>query len=355
MKCSTLAAIAMMLPSITAAQIPGTTVIATPRLRNVTRAGDTTIVTYSVLVSSTSPERLFGFTISVAGAVATVVSPGAEIDWEATSRFESHQVAGWWATHPIAPGDSTPTLVYKAIGLPGLSTAWLTGSDVLKPWPNPEDAPGYEWLDDQSAIITSAMGVYAAATSQPTVSSYLRTQTDAACSAGWVTSSSLCTALHGFATTDYSSIQQYGTSLDSARSAGSAVSDAAYWLLHINQSYTLAHTTPPPPPPLSAYITADTATSTYTAHVSGGTPSYSYYWEWCAIECGGGEALRTPVRTSLQRAHPNTVEHGWHDVGYYTSSICWVMSESTLRLTITDAASMQVVAYYTVPDLVHIC
>jgi hypothetical protein len=250
MKCSTLAAIAVLLPNIAAAQLPGTTVIATPRLRNITRGGDTTIVTYSVLVSATSPEHLLGFTISVAGAVATVVSPGVDTLWTATPVFEGHQVAGWWSANTISPGDSTPTLVYKAIGLPGMSTAWLTGDSVTKPWAaDSENPPAYQWLDSMSAK-TSGIGVYPAAITQPSIATYLRAQTDAACSAGWVTSSALCTALHGFATTDYSSIQQYGTSLDSARSAGSAVSDAAYLLLRINQSYALARTTPPPPPPV---------------------------------------------------------------------------------------------------------
>lgn len=246
MKCSALTAMAMMLPNIAAAQLAGTTVVATPQLRNITRVGDTTIVTYSVLVSATSPEHLLGFTISVAGAVATVISPGVDSLWTATPVFEGHQVAGWWSANTISPGDATPTLVYKAIGLPGMSAAWLTGDGVTKPWAaDSENPPAYEWLESMSAK-ASAIGVYPAAISQPSISSYLRAQTDAACSTGWVTSSSLCAALHGLATTDHTSIQQYGASLDSARSVGPAVSDAAYLLLHVNQSYALAHTTPPP-------------------------------------------------------------------------------------------------------------
>lgn len=352
MKYSTLAAIALLLPNIAAAQIPGTTVVATPRLRNIRMAGDTTIVTYSVLVSSTSPEHLFGFTISVAGAVTTVVSPGVDSVWTATKVFEGHQVAGWWSASTISPGDSTPTLVYKAIGVPGMSTAWLTGDGVTKPWAaDSNNPPAYEWLGSMSATTSTAIGVYSAAISQPSVSSYLRAETDAACTAGWVTSSSLCTALHGFATTAYSSIQQYRTSLDSARSAGSAVTDAAYWLLTINQSYALAHTTPPA---LNVYIAGDTATSTYTAHASGGTPSYSYYWEWCAIACGGG-ALRTPASAPAAIVRPNTVTQGWNNVGSTTASICWAMSQSTLRVTITDANSSQAVAYFTVPVVQHVC
>lgn len=70
---------------------------------------------------------------------------------------------------------------------------------------------------------------------------------------------------------------------------------------------------------------------------------------------GGDDALRAPARASAGGVHPNTIVHGWNDVGYTTSSICWTMSESTLRLTVTDAASTQDVAYYAVPVLEHVC
>ncbi|MGH8338511.1 MAG: hypothetical protein ACRETL_17175 [Gammaproteobacteria bacterium] len=130
------------------------------------------------------------------------------------------------------------------------------------------------------------------------------------------------------------------------------MSDAGYFLLKPNATYVLAHITPPP---LSAYITGDTATSIYTAHPSGGVPAYSYLWEWCAIDCGGGAALRATVPPPAGGVRPDVVAHGWHDVGSSTTSICWTMSQSTLRLTITDAASARVVAYYAVPVLEHVC
>lgn len=347
-------ALVVVAPGLARAQgsLPGSTVVATPRLRALVRSGDTTIVTYSVLVSSTSPDRLFGFTISVAAPVAVVVSPGSAAEWGAFKNFEGRQVAGWWSLHTTAPGDSTPSLVFKAIGVPGIATAWLTGYGATKPVADSLDAPAYDWLNDQSAT-TSAMGVYSAPFSQPTIAGYLQTQTDNACSLGWISSSALCTALHGFATNDYAAIQHYATSLDSARSAGSTVNDAAYWMLSINQSYAFAHTAPPP---LSVYVTGDTATSIYTAHPSGGTSSYTYGWEWCAFDCGGGgDALRAPVRAQVVRPRPNSVESGWHDVGSTAASICWVMSESLLRVTVTDTNSSQAIAYFTVPLLAHVC
>jgi hypothetical protein len=347
-----LAMAAMLFPGGVMAQLPGTNVTATLR-SHVIRAGDTTIVSSSVLVSPASVERLHGFSISVAVPVAQIVSPGPDSIWTATSTFEGHQVAAWFTALPIARGDSTPTLVYKAIGLPVLSTAWLTGDSVLTPWAgdSSDSAPGYEWLDSMSAR-TLAWGVVSAPTDPGLIAALLQSQADSACSLGWITSSALCSTLHGEAGSgDYAGASAFANSLDSARTGGSAVSDNAYYALSTIADYAVAHI---PPPALGAYITADTATAIFTAHVSGGVPSYSYLWEWCAIDCGGDD-LRAPVRQPSGAIRPLQVEHGWHDVGTYTASICWTMSFSTLRLTVTDAASTQVLAYFTVPDVGPTC
>lgn len=107
---------------------------------------------------------------------------------------------------------------------------------------------------------------------------------------------------------------------------------------------------------LSSSITGDTATSIYTAHRSGGVTPYasSYHWEWCASACGG--ALRAArLQGSGGIILPESFEAGWHDVGYTTQSICWVMSKSLLRVTVTDHFGQQSVAQYSVPYLVHTC
>ncbi len=339
-------------PAVARAQgrYPGASVNATPRLRSVVRVGDTTTISYSVLVSASSPDRLFGFTISLPSVSATVISPAPEPDWSATNSFEGRQVAGWWSMHTIAPGDSTPTLVFRGVGIAGQAMAWLTGDSATKiPGDDSTTSGGGGFLDSLSAV-TTAVGIVPAPTDPSAIVTLLRTQSDTSCTLGWITSSTLCSTLYSEASTDdYASISAYGASLDSARSAGSAVSDAAFYLLKTNATYALAHIAPPA---LSAYITGDTATSIYTAHPSGGTPGYSYLWEWCAIDCGGGEEVRAPPGKGV---HPNEVEHGWHSVGGNDASLCWTMSDSTLRLTVTDADSHEVIAYYTVPELEHVC
>jgi hypothetical protein len=256
---------------------------------------------------------------------------------------------------PIAPGDSTPTLTFSAVGLPGKTIGWLTGDSVTKQWSSDSTPPpAYEWLDDLSAKAT-AYGVNPIPPNTAALTAYLQAQGDSACALTLITSSALCSSLHADAGSGtYSAMVQFGASLDSARTAGSAVSDAAYWLLKPNAAYAIAHI---PPPALSVYITGDTATSRYTAHPSGGVPGYSYYWEWCASECGsgGGDALRAPQRLSGGGGSPKTVAHGWNDVLYDGATVCWTMSESTLRVTVTDAVDTQVVAYYFVPLLEHTC
>lgn len=107
---------------------------------------------------------------------------------------------------------------------------------------------------------------------------------------------------------------------------------------------------------LAATISGDTATSTYTANPTGGVAPYSYYWEWCAYECDGQD-FAASGSNNLKKGGGTTdaVNPGWNDVGLTTASICWTMSLSTLRLTITDAESTQVTTTFPVPYLIHIC
>lgn len=348
--------LAALLPSFAGAQggLPGTSVVATVRLRGVARStsGDTTTISYSVLVSPSSHDRLFGFTISLPSVTATVIAPGSEPDWVATNTYEGKQVAGWWSMHTIAPGDSTPTLVFKGVGIPTQALAWITGDSATKlPGNDSSTVAASAFLDNLSAI-TTAIGLVPAPSGIPAIVAMLRTQSDSSCTLHWITSTVLCATLHSEASSsDYAHVNGFSTSLDSARNAGSSVTDAAYYLLKTNASYALAKITSLP---LTDSISADTATSIYTAHPAGGTPGYSYLWEWCTTNCGGG-ALRAPSGGSPPAVVPNTVGHGWSNVGYTTASICWTMSQSTLRNTVTDAKGAQAIAYYSVPVLQHVC
>ena len=253
--------------------LPGTNLSVTVRASAVV-SGATTTVSYSITNASTSRERLQQFLVNIRGTGTSVTSPTPASRWMTWTSYRGHNVAGWTAIRGVAPGDSTPTLTFQATGVPGIGTAWFSGDSGV--YADPADtvaAPFYDELNDLS-VKTFTIGVDVAPTTSTALAARLQTQSDSACALGWITSSSLCSTLHTNSANDsYATINQFGVSLDSARSAGSAVSDAAYWLLKPNATYVLAHTTPPA---LSADITGDTATSIYTAHPSGGVPAYSY-------------------------------------------------------------------------------
>lgn len=99
---------------------------------------------------------------------------------------------------------------------------------------------------------------------------------------------------------------------------------------------------PPPPPPLTVWINP-VGGSNYTAEASGGSPGYTYYWEVCSFDCGGGGGDNL---IQLHRVtHPQEVEGGWH----YESSdqtLYWTGADWQLRVTVTDAVGAQAVATY---------
>ena len=343
-----LAAAPVTLPA--QAGLPGTNVTATVRVRAVSMVGDTTTITTSVAVSFASLERLAGFAIQSSAPIRAIQSTG--VQWLVFRNYAGVAGPSWWDPNPpVARGDSTPSLTFSATGVPGTAAVFLAGDSMIIA-ASAEYVPAYHPLFDL-ARKSEAIGIYPVPTGGATaLVAWLQAQGDSACAIGWISSGTLCSTLHGqSANVNYNSIRQYGTSLDSARSHGSAVSDAAYFLLKPNASYSLAHL---PPPPLTDSISGDTATSIYTAHPSGGTPGYSYLWEWCTTNCGGS-ALRAQSGGPPPAVVPNTVGNGWSNVGYTTASICWTMSQSTLRSTVTDAKGVQAIAYYSVPVLQHVC
>jgi hypothetical protein len=216
--------------------LPGTNVRATPRVRSVSTEGDTTSIVLSVSVDSASLEHLFGITVRVTAPGRRVVSPGADSDWAVATQFAGKTSAGWWSMGTISPGDSTPTLTFSAVGVPGIDTVWFTGDSVLKPVPDTGYYPAYETLRDQSAK-SMTIGVDSPPPTFDSLLGRLHGLTDSSCALGWITDSGLCSALDAHLTASPSEYLAFSDELDSARTHGSAVSDAAYFLLHGNLTY----------------------------------------------------------------------------------------------------------------------
>lgn len=82
--------------------------------------------------------------------------------------------------------------------------------------------------------------------------------------------------------------------------------------------------------------------SMYWAYATGGVPAYTYYWEWCALDCGGdGPSVKRGPR-------PHTVLRGWNFQST-DQAIQWTMPGSFLRNTITDSRGNQATGYYNMP------
>jgi hypothetical protein len=71
------------------------------------------------------------------------------------------------------------------------------------------------------------------------------------------------------------------------------------------------------------------------SNAAGGAATYSYFWEWCAIDCYGGG---------------NTVSNGWNVFESTDPTIYWAyVHPVTIRSTVTDASQTQAVTTYYIP------
>jgi hypothetical protein len=100
--------------------------------------------------------------------------------------------------------------------------------------------------------------------------------------------------------------------------------------------------TEPPPPPSALSVSIGESAPYYTAVASGGEAPYTYAWEWCALDCAGGESLRGGD------SEPNSVAHGWQFLST-SNQVYWIESQRYLRVTATDAVNGSVQATVYVP------
>ena len=224
---------------LSAQDLPGKNLDVTVRVRAVTMSKDTVTVSYSLLNSGGSAEALADFTVKALVVPLQVISPSS--DWAAGKVFGRLSVATWTSLQGIAHGDSTPTLTFRAIGLPGIVTAWYAGDSIITV---PADdstsiVPNYNPLLDLSKQIQT-VGVDAAPTSLSALLSRLHTLTDSSCTLTWITNSGLCTILGADLGASPSHVLAFATSLDSAHAHGADVGNAAYGLLKPNAEYIKA-------------------------------------------------------------------------------------------------------------------
>jgi hypothetical protein len=138
----------------------------------------------------------------------------------------------------IGAADSTPTLTFSAVGLPTIAAAWYNGDSMyVDPDSGGVVAPFYDPLGAAS-IHTVTVGVDVAPTTLTSLVFRLGQLNDSSCTLAWITDSGLCTSLRSnWGVT----IRFFGftSTLDSARTGGSAITDPAYFMLRANADYIL--------------------------------------------------------------------------------------------------------------------
>ena len=216
--------------------LPGKNLSATIRVRGATTTGDTTTVSYSLANGGASAERLQSFTVSLPAVLKSMSAPGPDSIWVVMGAYRNREAIHWAYIPGVVQGDSTPTLQLSAIGLPTIVTAWYQGDSVIVDDDGSMAAHDYDVLDDlsnkvQTVGITTAPGTLALLLTR------LRALTDSSCALSWITSSGTCTLLDAHLSASPRRFFGYITSLDSARTAGSTLTDAGYFMLKANTDY----------------------------------------------------------------------------------------------------------------------
>ncbi|MDX2122120.1 MAG: hypothetical protein SF070_13825 [Gemmatimonadota bacterium] len=240
-----LAALCLAAPAAAQA-VPSANVRVRLTYHSITIRGDTTQITLGVAVDSASPESLFVLTIDAPTRVITVHEPPPRIEWAASVAYRGRTVAAWAALTLVAPGDTTPTLWYSALGLPGIDSAWAEGY-----YPPPivqEDladssyssTPDVDPLHARSVqFLTVGIEPMPPGATRASLTARLDSLRGEACALGWITSDTLCAALHEYLNGTPPAFDHFRAALNTAFTPGGPVSDEAYGLLRANLDYLL--------------------------------------------------------------------------------------------------------------------
>ncbi|MBX6332764.1 MAG: hypothetical protein IRY91_13030 [Gemmatimonadaceae bacterium] len=198
--------------------------------------GDTVRVSYVVRNRPESVDTLFGFTVDAPGILA-VERPGPRTLWMVSTRWRLRHVASWNTLdqHPL-PGQATPPLVYRAIGLPDIVQYWADRyTDDIPPdtLGDLEPSPA----DDSVAIdgvtgFTVGVGPLPADRGPEGLAKRLAGLVERACRLGWIDERGVCNSLQVKVRPRRESLSALRRELDAQR--GKHVSETAYVLLVAN-------------------------------------------------------------------------------------------------------------------------
>jgi hypothetical protein len=215
--------------------------------------GDTAYVTYVLRNDSSSAERMFRFMVDAPSPPVYLSLPTPVGGWSSGKTFGERSVARWAALgQRMLPGQESPALTQRAIGLPGIVISWVRGYT-----PPSEEIPSDTVpLEDPPSVTDSTVGVddFPLIRTASNFLTRLDSLLDQTCGAAlaWITSSTVCTSLgakldlasqelsQADTTGAESQLQSFLSELEAQHGTGLPVSDNAYWLLKPNAEYILA-------------------------------------------------------------------------------------------------------------------
>jgi hypothetical protein len=236
---------------------PGTNLTVRLEIVSVQRAGDTIQVSYVAHNSPTSREPLWALTIDAPAEPFAISEPAPAKDWLVYTRYGDRPVVNWASLlgSMAQPGASSPTLSFKAIGLPSIVDAYIEGYYDPPNVDTPEgDAVLGDALETHSVRVrTVGVGPIGAEATPMSLTARLAGLTTESCKLAWISSPSVCNSLggklqqasqaltHGHNHTPRLQLQSFLSELDAQHdSMGTLpVKDNAYWLLKVNGEYVL--------------------------------------------------------------------------------------------------------------------
>lgn len=248
-----LALLPIMGGALSAQEYPGKNLSVSVHVKSITRSADTVTITYLLHNSALSAERLAIFTVDGPTLIVSVSMPGPDTLWDVAKSFRGRSVAEWVALGGIQPGDTTPHLSYRSLGLPGLVPAWYSGDSIPSMFeddstktPNaPLNADPLADLSNQIETV-GVQSVSGMLISNFQLASRQAAIADSLCSWGWISSSGLCDSLADHLLEDHLWVRYptrflgFSETLDSAYSASPGTfTESAYSMLRINTDYVL--------------------------------------------------------------------------------------------------------------------
>jgi len=234
------------------AQNPGQNVTVNVVVDTVITIGDTTSVSYHVANLASSTEPLWVYYVDTPSGVRSMAPSTGSFRWRTGTNFNGRPMAGWMFLYGyLQPGETTPTLSFKSVGLAAIRTFWAGG---YVPLPSAVDTDVTESTVLADPFVTEmingqTVGVepWPADRSGQALLLRLRSLTENNCSGplNWITDSSLCGQLlndlnqaeiyraNGEPEPARAAIVDYEGRLAGGKAVGT-VSSPSYWLLRSN-------------------------------------------------------------------------------------------------------------------------